>query len=409
MEYIYIILVIGLNKSTIFYYILFIAVFYFAILKYINGYFLNKYDVLDISITFYDLIPLFMITIWFYGFLLGFYLENNKVFIISNFAGMVTYLFYYIMILSRLSKEKVFGFVCYAATIVAVSTIILKILQVLGIGNDGFVEAIFGNIRGGTSTGHERIYFVGQVSIFVLLGITFGRFFEREKYIKSFDLFNYKIFKIFRFRNVVASIILFLVIFYSLFIIPASKGFILGGIVMILIYTLSTMKLLFINLRIKKYILILPLIILLTAVFALKLNIDRVATSIFSAEDISNVLRFEQAYLLLDNINFYGNGLGAVLPFGYSRNLDLPYGFEVIFVNVFHKFGVFAVIILICYMYSIFIGLKCIFKKNNPNYNYHIAAFGGLFFLFPSLGNPILFNPQVVLIHCVSLYLLKEN
>ena len=409
MEYLYIFIIIALNKPTIYHYILFFLILYLSALKYFIRYFIYKYNVLNVRLSIYDLIPLLFVLVWVYGLLIGIIYGNKKEFIISNFAGMLTYIFYYVIVFSKLSKEKVFGILFYSTLFVMLATILLKLSVYYGVSHNLFITAILGEVRGGTSTGHDRIYFLGQISLYILFAITLARFFEKKKYISSFHYFSLKKYEILKFRNPLIPLFLLILTIYTLIIVPASKGFILGGIVMFSCFSFGIFKNYIMRYRINKNIYLLVLIVLLTWVTFLKLDYDKILISIFSTEDLSNIVRIEQSYVLLNNMTFFGKGLGAVLPFGYFRNIDLPYGFEVQFLNIFHKFGIFALILIYCYFYSFYIAMKYITKYNNHHFNFHAAGLGGLFFLFPSIGNPLLFHPQSVLLHCISLYMFRYS
>ena len=53
-----------------------------------------------------DWIPYVFLLTWLYGGILGLVLENDFLFIVRNFAGMIFYSFYYILLLMKIRKSS---------------------------------------------------------------------------------------------------------------------------------------------------------------------------------------------------------------------------------------------------------------------------------------------------------------
>ena len=125
----------------------------------------------------------------------------------------------------------------------------------------------------------------------------------------------------------------------------------------------------------------------------------------YSSDETGNSVRAEQAKFLIQEINFWGKGLGSVLNSGYYRNEFQPYGFELTFLNILHKFGFLGICIWIAYLICIITPIRSIFSKTTCYYSWF--AVGGLLFIVPGYGNPLLFHPTIVVLHCVVMYLIR--
>jgi hypothetical protein len=120
---------------------------------------------------------------------------------------------------------------------------------------------------------------------------------------------------------------------------------------------------------------------------------------IFGAQRLGNVERYAQARELLGDVVPAGHGLGAPITSGYNRSITFPYGFELSFLNVIHKFGVFSLV------YFAFLGYCAyrILMSPRPAFE-RAAALGLLGYIFPAVGNPILFAVQAVYLHMLAMH-----
>ena len=123
------------------------------------------------------------------------------------------------------------------------------------------------------------------------------------------------------------------------------------------------------------------------------------ADVIFGPQSLGNVERYAQASQLLADVVPLGHGLGAPITSGYSRSVLYPYGFELSFLNVVHKFGVFSLIYFGFLLYS---GYR-ILRSEKPIIE-RSAAMGLLGYTFPAIGNPVLFAVQAVFLHMFAVH-----
>lgn len=404
IEQLYILLILGLNWATDFEYKVFGVVIGILIIKKTYGLLQGKR--IKFSTRWYDLIPLMFVIAWGYGVCVGLANGNDKEFIFRNFAGMVVYLSYYVLLFSRVSKEKIFKITCVAACVVLISTIILQILTIASIVDNSIVTDIFGTVKGGSSTGQSRLFFVGQLTIFVLVSLIMVRILDPARYRASFNT-DALCSSHFQFRSLLWSVVVLVVALYAVIIIPASKGYVLALIVLLVVLvTIFYLPKVFSG-RFKITHIFFSLLVAVGIYIMITTGYATIAQVIFDSEDISNAARYEQFYYIMDDMTLLGNGLGAVLPGSYSRSSEFAYGFELTYVNLFHKLGIVAIPLFLIYIYMFIIIIKG-FNRKDTKIIYPAASLGAMIYLFPSIGNPMLFAPQLVLLHCIALLLMRK-
>jgi hypothetical protein len=120
------------------------------------------------------------------------------------------------------------------------------------------------------------------------------------------------------------------------------------------------------------------------------------------------MVRDEQFGLIVNEFTFHGSGLGAILSSGYVRSIEAPYGFELTFLNLFHKIGFMILPLLISYILPLIYGLCFIIKRNHSSV---IGAFliGAMSFIIPGYANPMLLASNFVMIHILCLYIIYNK
>jgi hypothetical protein len=121
--------------------------------------------------------------------------------------------------------------------------------------------------------------------------------------------------------------------------------------------------------------------------------------TIFGAQRLGNVERYAQARELLNDLEFFGRGLGAPISSGFSRSASYPYGFELSYLNVVHKLGALSTIYLGFLLFTVYRIVRSPVPIQERS-----AALGLLGYLFPAIGNPILFAVQAVFLHALALH-----
>ncbi len=337
-----------------------------------------------IRINRYDLIPISMLLIWVYGVIVGVANKNQVSFIFQNFFGLTLYSMYFF--LKRYSVCTIGKIIVSSAILLITQSIVFIILPFWGIyvSNTSFGMKYLDTITQGSSTGQLRALFNNQLVLFVLVAVYL------------YSIFNNKL----KTNKVLGILCVITLVF-----ITASKGFILGFVIIfILVYGLHSYYGRKISYRyIPKAQLVAIVLVLLFSAVMISTNYISVLTAIIDTKDVANIDRLIQLKYLVNDITLWGNGLGAVIP-GIVRNVEKPYGFELVYLNIVHKFGVISFILFMNYIITI-IGAIRSFKFNKY---YSITAIGCMGFLFPSIGNPFIFAPAAVMLHIIAIILISR-
>jgi len=366
-------------------YILFIALcFFFAVRLLIGN------NIVKTKLTIIDLIPVIITSIWLCGLLIGFILGNSVQSIFSNFAGMTVYLFYYFLLIEKVTKEWIFR-VIYISSLLCIFITSINLLK--NMGRLAQISVAPGLYR---LTYSEASYVI-SITVAVLLLSFFANKKDYSYYFNKKEI-PFSKSKLIRF------IFLLLGIYFVAFG-PASKGFLLGFLFILLVLPITYFLryMLFFRLYKKIFLFILALILcFFTISFS---RYKQLTIDIFSLSEISNAVRFEQTKYLLKELSIFGKGLGASLESGYKRD-DLGYGFEVTYINLIHKFGILSIFIFFFYFFTIFKSIRNIFHGRELKYS--AAALGAMCYLFVAIGNPVLFSPTCSILHCLALYLIRN-
>jgi hypothetical protein len=118
----------------------------------------------------------------------------------------------------------------------------------------------------------------------------------------------------------------------------------------------------------------------------------------------ARVLRQGQATALLQDLHWFGKGLGSSLASGYQRD-SRGYGFEQNYLNLIHKFGVFAGLIFLAYFVVVFRIVRGL--RNRRTRHFALASLAVCTGLVMGYGNPILMSPVMVTLHAIALYWLR--
>lgn len=360
---------IVLQDTLISYLIAFVLLAFVSFYWYVGGNLSGRF-------LWFDLIPLFFIAAWIYGIYLGFFLGNSTNYILRNFAGMFLYLIYFVMVFSKLNLEQVVRVLFWATIINAMYSYAFT------------VWLLFFN--GVSYLDYLRMYYSPSLSV---LGPLMA--------LSLFSAVNRST-TFFSSRSKSVYFFLFLLIPYA--VLSFSKGYFASAVILIgLVFS----SMIFRSIQQLK-------INFSAAIFAFFTVISLVTLSIsywdelvftFSISEASNVVRSQQAPKIISEFTFFGAGLGAVLDSGYSRN-DLAYGFELSFLSIIHKLGFIGVVICLTYVICIIIPLFHIFFRNENFYSW--LAIGGMLFVVPSYGNPMIFSPVIVILHCCIMYFIRE-
>jgi hypothetical protein len=349
----------------------------------------------------YDVVPLALLGVWLYGVLLGFSRGNSARNVIANFAGMTIYAIYYFFLFCRIRKFDLLRCVVAAAAVNVGYMFMFFIWdKVFGyfVARSQFHRFFF--VRDYYS---ETLILVAVPVVLILGGLLSGR--PRTV----------------GWRPRATIIAVFFIHAYALVQMSLSKAILLFYFLSIAFLVLYFRRNILALLRRRD---VMPTVVLVGAL-ALAIYPSIHATGTYVATAIFNVTgrqmlqpeeaalartaalaRSEQTKELLGDLHFWGRGLGAPISSGYSRDAA-GYGFEQNYLNLIHKFGVFAGVIFLAYLFlawRIFTGLRTFTTR--PLAFASMAVFAGFIMGY---GNPMLMSPVMVAFQCVILFWLRPG
>lgn len=339
----------------------------------------NKYDFL------FKFSWIFILFSWFYGVILGIINDVPQEYIFRNFAGMVFYILVPAFLMVKPSFKEVFNYLTVGLIIQGVFAIHYTSDIILN--PSGFiVNASLSEAR--------SAYSIGFIIAYPFLGFLLAYLFL-TKNLNSDSFFK----KPFR-NNIIVSVFIFAVL-YVLIVPSMSKGFILGVALVFLVVFSDVLFRVIVSFKIT-FKSIIFIFILLGCLFVLLFLYYDIIFHSFSGKEESNAIRGEQYSYIVSEFTFFGNGLGAPLASGYTRD-DTRYGLELTYLSIIHKLGFISILFFFSYVLTIFYTLRGIFKKIFVLESYFILGLLG--FMIPGIGNPILLSPMAVLLHSISIYL----
>jgi len=319
------------------------------------------------NVLMFSFVPLL---IWFYGMVLGLLNGNNPEYIFRNFAGLVLYLFLF-LIFDLDMKKRLEKLLLDLSVMSGILTIVGYYLAIRLQLSFMYTIPIINNFQPG-------------------LGILYGNC--NFMYIS----YLYGLYKIFIEKKIKIKYLLLTIICpYASFLCMDVSAFPLACLVFFGIMFLLAIQKHKLNKKIKTTL----VLIVLVACIALPI----IYSNFFAiGADDGNSKRWAQIEYVFENFKVLGHGLGAEYP----KGIGSIYAIEVIFLDIFYKFGVFALIIIWGYIYTLVKSIKHILSSRQNAYaTIPLACMGYLFF---ALSNPVLFAPNSVVLHCCSLYLLKK-
>ena len=239
-------------------------------------------------------------------------------------------------------------------------------------------------------------YSTGFIVFYPLLALSLSR------YIFGLKIYRENIAK----NNIIRSIFLgkyYILIYICLLVlVPMSKGFTMGVVVLLLIGILFSVYVQ--GSRPSKRLL---WVVMLISLFSLYLTYEYfdLIQHMYSSKETSNAKRSEQFLFLVREITFFGSGLGSSLQSGYTRSVA-GYGFELTYINLIHKLGVFSIFLFISYILTILVAINNILHRRVVYES--MLSLGLMSYLIPGIGNPILLSPISVVLHVIAMYILLK-
>jgi hypothetical protein len=321
--------------------------------------------------------PLIFILLWLYGITLGIIKGNQFSFIVRNFAGMALYVLFYIFRRCKMSFEVLKNLLLSLSFFVVFLTFI-SYFFVYVLNMNGF--------RSGNqiiTSSKAVLYSMREVS-FVGFAYCLKRWLLDKKKFLSLIYCFFVYFVIFVCEKSGGDELALLSITFLIFILHFSYVLSKNKKIRLLIFFASSLSIVAILLLIPNS----PLI------------------KLFSFEDSGNAIRYKEIDYILNNFSIFGNGLGAVFDSRIGTKYAGGYAIEVIYLNIFHKFGILAILIIFMVVVSLFLCIKLIF--DNPKSVNSVIPLSLLGYMISSIGNPMLFSPSNIVLHILAIILIDS-
>lgn len=320
-----------------------------------------------------------MLLVWAYGFLIGLLRGNNVSYIIRNFAGMSAYILVVPFLNSKVSNIQFIKIVRVVSTYALFITIFTYVMLTFFHLEFLYEIPVINAFVGGGGKGGFVQYFCRE-----LIPITF-----------AYNLYSALKTK----KNIVrAVVIIVLVVLETMLVNDSSADALAIGVLAVLIVA-SRAK--YLN---RRTIFFCMIGIAFLFVFIIVYGQDPLS-AIFSTEDEGNVRRITEIKYFMNHMTFMGYGLGKELGDAGAGG-SFNYGTEVIYLNLFHKFGICAFLILSCYTSTCINAIRYLKKCDEPNGVIPIALMA---YLIASLSNPMLFSGASVIQHIIALIIISRN
>ncbi|ELD1800057.1 hypothetical protein ACXQF3_003713 [Vibrio fluvialis] len=339
-----------------------------------------------------DILPALIFIVWLYGLILGLFNNNEPENVLRNFFGMSLYIVYYVFVIFSVSKKALFKTIFLSSVINIFYSLIYFISYWFldGLSNQNI------DYQGGMSAIYRSYYSIGLLIHLPLISLILLYIFSDKKTCTLPFL-----------KRRFTQITLLILLVFSLVVTTASKGFFLALVVLgfLLSLILSLRAVFSIKSHSGAVLFLITLLISIPVIISSTDLGDSISYS-FSSSESSNSVRNIQREKILDEISVFGSGLGATLKSGYKRD-DSGYGFEVTYENLFHKLGVLSLVVMFIFILTCWMSSINIFKGKSLEYS--VLSLGLMMYLIPSAGNPMLFSPIGVLMHCMAMYFLRPG
>ena len=112
----------------------------------------------------------------------------------------------------------------------------------------------------------------------------------------------------------------------------------------------------------------------------------------YGSGSAGNLVRINQLGLMLNDLSIFGSGLGVEVP-GYDHRTQ-SYGFELTYINMLHKFGIFSIVYYVFFLIQIPFILNRLLRKTLKDHDLcYITIFP---VIVASVANPMLSHPLVI-------------
>ncbi|WP_125874985.1 hypothetical protein [Ectopseudomonas oleovorans] len=329
----------------------------------------------------------FILLSWLYGIFLGAVRGVPEEYIFTNFAGMP----FYFLVFSFFLIKPDFDDVLKIWLLGFFVQVFLGSLSIYG-----HVDNIFSNVADELNSISDlrSVYSVGFAIAFPVLALT------------TYSLVTSVTIPAMGVLGLKSALFLWFLSLYLLIFPAMSKGFILASFIIVASIILSSVCRFMIVGRIPFRLFIISM--LCCAFFSILVyNYFDLIVYTFSEQEGSNSIRSEQAAYIIDEITFFGAGLGAGLESGYIRAENAPYAFELTYLSIVHKLGIFSLPLFLSYGYCYFVSILNLIRFGDDIKS--AFALGLMGYAIVGSGNPILLGGLGIFFHSLSMYILASN
>ncbi|HEY0924873.1 hypothetical protein [Rheinheimera pacifica] len=328
--------------------------------------------------------PVAMLLVWFYGLLVAVLNGNEILFALRNFTGMLFYFFLYSLLIAQPSIKNIFNIIFLA--------LLVQLAYAVYYSYPFFSGDVVFNLAISISE-NKTAYSVGFSIFFPFVTLLLYYYVSNDSIRKNLDFVSIK----FHYFFIFIAVVLFSII-------PnLSKGFFIALVFSLFFPVLYTF---YSSLARHKSVVgglgfFMQFSLIFLAIFVMIVFWEPLIFT-FSNSETSNAERATQFGFIVEDLVFWGKGLGALVD-GYDRN---HYGLELTYLSIVHKFGILGILI-VCYF---FITFFCIFINLLKGRQVFVSffAFGLMLYTVPAAGNPLLFDPLMIMLHCFAVYMLLK-
>lgn len=353
-----------------------------------------------------------LLVLWAYGFALGLAGGWPNGHVVRNFFGLATFLPLLLASSVILRDKELWPTIIVSSVLATVGCVALRVLAITGyLTTDEFR---FIGIPNGISEYGVRLYTFGVFLTMMLQALVA---------LKLYEELSRK-----RWARAALFVVALLLLTWSILFVTDSKGMLLGSLA-VLVVPFAIARLTWSHLTYALVVAVTTVVAVhttpvATRAFATICGIEVSADFLLLAQDsdeaglsgpmtdslsarlnmfgasaLGNLQRYEQIGQLLADTTWWGRGLGAPISTGYARSEEFPYGFELSYLNVVHKFGLFSLLYFAFLIYTVYR-----IWRSPASPSERAVAFGALTYLAPAVGNPINFAIQLVLLHVLALH-----
>lgn len=328
-----------------------------------------------------------ILTSWVIGVSIGLVNGANPSFVFRNFFGLVVYMVFPVMLIVLPSARSLIIMI-YTVGIIQMCYALVNSYEFVINPLSFFIQSSISEWR--------TFYLSGIIVIFPLFTVGLAHQLFPKQYLSN----NYG-----QMVTTLSNSVFFTMLTLIFLIMPSfSKGFILATVILFLgvLYISINYSIKTGTIRTNMIILIILLSVIL---YILPSSFYDIVINSYSSNEGSNIVRADQVKHLVSEFTFWGNGLGSLLRSGYMRD-DMGYGFELTYLNIILKLGIFSIFLFLAYIVTLMIAFIRIVRK--------VYIFESLFciglmgYLIPGIGNPTLLSVSAVIVHCISMYIIVK-